>query len=914
MEGCMPMIGKTLGNFECTALLGKGGMGEVYQAKDQKLGRDVAIKVLPEEFAKDTERVARFQREAKLLASLNHTNIASIHGLEESDGTHFLILELIEGDTLADQIKRGPIPVEEALKLALQITEALEAAHEKGVIHRDLKPANIKVTPDGKVKVLDFGLAKAFAGEQADLNLSNSPTLSQAATMQGVILGTAAYMPPEQARGKSVDRRADIWSFGCVLYEMLTGRSTFSGKDVTDILAAVIRAEPEWASLPANLHPKIVNMLDRCLNKDPKNRYSGISDARVDIQKVLADPSGVLVRPITEAEPQIRSRSIIPWAVAILGIVIVGAAAWYLKPDSPIEPRHVKRYYYELPADQGFTRGGETLVAVSADGTKIVYVAEQQLYLRNLDALHATPIPGTDEDPASPFFSPDGQWIGYYSFTDGQWKKVNFSGGLPMPLCDAPDPHGATWTTDKTILFGRRDGQSIMSVSEYGGEAEAVIEAGEGEEVYGPQVLPGGEWVLYTLTNPKTGGNRWDDAQIVVESIKTKERKILPLLRGSDVRYVPTGHIVYANGNILYAVTFDLKLMEVRGGSFPFAEGILRGSGQVTGTAHYGFSYTGALVYIPSDAGTYTDNRNLVWVSHDGIEEPLNIQPAYYSDVKISPDGAKLALAVAGNDQNIFTWDLESKNKSPDQLTFDDAVTRFPLWTQNSERILFGSTRENGREKLFWQAANGTGKAESLCSLEYAALAPYSWSEDGKTLLSSTLAGGHRNIAILPMEDEGECKPLLNVEYEVSNPRISPDGQWMSYISKKSGQWEVYVRPFPDVDGGQWQVSNNDGSDSLGEADPIWSPNGRELYYRNGDSVVAVEYETEPTFKKGETRILFPDPYLLGTISEWDISHDGKRFLMMKDAGTTDENSVTQPKINIVLNWFEELKQQVPVD
>ncbi len=344
----MSTIGKNPGNFACTALLGKGGMGEVYKAKDQKLGRDVAIKVLPEEFAKDADRVTRFQREAKLLASLNHPNIAAIHGLEKSDGTHFLVLELIEGDTLADRLKHGAIPVEESLKLVLQIAEALEAAHEKGVIHRDLKPANIKVTPEGKVKALDFGLAKAYAVEQEQINLSNSPTLSDAATLQGVILGTAAYMSPEQARGKSVDRRADIWAFGCVLFEMLTGRPVFSGRDVTDILAAVIRAEPEWNSLPANLHGRLREVLERCLEKEAKDRYSGISDARVDIQKVLADPSGIFVQPISVAESRSKLQTRLPWIVAVFGILIVGIIVWFLRAPAPERPQ-VMYFSDEVP-------------------------------------------------------------------------------------------------------------------------------------------------------------------------------------------------------------------------------------------------------------------------------------------------------------------------------------------------------------------------------------------------------------------------------------------------------------------------------------------------------------------------------------------------------------------------------------
>jgi serine/threonine-protein kinase len=488
----MSMIGKILAHYEITSRLGKGGMGEVYRAKDQKLGRDVAIKVLPEEFAKDADRVSRFQREAKLLASLNHPNIAAIHGLEESGGTDFLVLELVEGQTLADRIKAGPVPVEEALKLALQIAEALEAAHEKGVIHRDLKPANIKVTPDGKVKVLDFGLAKAFAGDQADLNLSNSPTLSNAATQQGVILGTAAYMSPEQARGKPVDKRADIWAFGVVLFEMLNPRGMFEGHTVSDTLAAVLMREPEWERLPIYLHPRIRLLLERCLEKEAKNRYSGIGDARVDIKDALADPSGLLVQPLTTEKPRARWRTILPWVTAVLGIVIVGVAVWKIKPS---EPRQVTRFYYELPSGRRFNNPAGQVIAVSPDSRQFVYSTSEGLYLRSMDELDARLIAGTiSENPCDPLFSPDGKWIVFYSLASKQLKKIAVGGGAPITLCDIPFFQGANWEVDNKITYGAGSGR-IMRVSANGGTPELLFQA-KGENVGRPQILPGGKSVL----------------------------------------------------------------------------------------------------------------------------------------------------------------------------------------------------------------------------------------------------------------------------------------------------------------------------------------------------------------------------------------------------------------------------------
>ena len=899
----MSMVGKTLGNFTLEAQIGKGGMGEVYKAKDQKLGRDVAIKVLPEEFAKDTDRVARFQREAKLLASLNHPNIAAIHGLEEADGTHFLVLELIEGDTLADRLKRAAIPVEEALKLALQIAEALEAAHDKGVIHRDLKPANIKVTPDGKVKVLDFGLAKAFAGEQAEVNLSHSPTLSEAATLQGVILGTAAYMSPEQARGKPLDKRTDIWAFGCVLYEMLTGKAAFQGEDVTEILAAVVKSGVDLDLLPENLHPDIRKIITRCLQKEQKRRYSGIGDVQYEIEQVLADPSGIFVQPVTATKPKKKLRFGIPWLAATLalGAIIAGIAVWKLKPS---EPHQVMRFDYELPENQSFSRGGRPLVAVSADGMKIVYVANQQLYLRKLNELKAKPIQGTDEDPNNPFFSPNGQWIGYYSTTDSQLKKITVSGGAPVTLCEAGYPFGATWGSDDTILFGQQAG--IMSVSANGGPAQLLIEIEGGEQVHGPQLMPGGEWVLFTLQG-NSASTDWDEAQIVVQSLKTGERKLL-VSGGSDARYLPTGHLVYALGGVLSAIVFDVDNLKVIGGAVPILEGVQRASG-FTGAAQFGFSDTGMLAYVVGGADAAV-GLSLVWVDRNGEEELLGLEPKIYLGPRISPDGTKVALTVLdGGDSDIWIWDLIREIMS--RLTLDETTENNPLWTTDGQKIVFSSNRDN-TFSIYWKSADGAGESQNLCSASGSEIGVngVSWSHDGKFLLLQEVNPGEGNIGMLSMDGDRPRKPLLQEKYNEIQPQISPDGRWMAYASDQSGDFEVYVRPFPEVNKTMWQVSTSGGRD------PLWAPDGRELFYRNGNSVMAVEVETKSAFSPGKPKVLFQGEYISGSTSNlnpWDISHDGKRFLMVKEAtrvSTTAEAS--RPTINIVLNWFEELKERVP--
>jgi serine/threonine protein kinase/Tol biopolymer transport system component len=910
------MIGKTLAHYKITSQLGKGGMGEVYQAKDTKLGRDVAIKVLPEEFAKDVDRVARFQREAKLLASLNHPNIAAIHGLEEVDGTNFLVMELVEGQTLDVQIKAGAIPVEEALKLALQIAEALEAAHEKGVIHRDLKPANIKVTPDGKVKVLDFGLAKAFAGDHAEVNLSQSPTLSEAATMQGMILGTAAYMSPEQARGKEADKRADIWAFGVVLFEMLRGQSLFSGEDVTSTLARVLEREPDFSTLPVNLHPKIIEMLERCLEKDPRDRYGSISDARVDIQKVLADPSGVLVKPVTAEVPQKKLRTILPWiaVTAVICLIIAGIAGWLLKPTPPPEPKQIVSFEYDLPEGQQFTRniGGAVgeAIAISPDGSQFVYSTPEGLFLRSMKELSARPLARIEG--RHPFFSPDGQWIGYFDPVEGKLKKIGVSGGAPVVICDTGLLLvGASWNSDNTIVYGDATGGGIKRVSAAGGTPEVLIEgnitniATEGFPAF-PQILPDGKTLLFI--NVKSA----DANEIMAYSFESGERKLL-FKGGNRAKYLPTGHIVYTitNNDIvnLLAVPFDLDSLETTGGHVALVQGV--------DPRNFAFSNTGTLVYRPATSAGAETLSTLVWVDRNGNETPLSADPDAYRAPRISPDGKKVALAIdKDGNEDIYVWDIVRETMT--RLTFSEAGDSYPLWTSDSKRIAFSSDREGGG--VYWKSADGTGMDEKLGSAPDYILLPWSLSADGKTLaLTEFSLGGSLgidfNIGTLSLEKDHEHKILLKEKYVEAMPKISPDGRWMAYSANESSSaeeltGEIYVRPFPDVETGKWQVSQGEGGD------PLWSPDGRELFYFSEDSIMAVSVESEPTFSSEKPKVLFKGNYVFPSLDDgdpWDIHPDG-RFLMKKTAASAEE-SVEAPapsKIIVVTNWFEELKDRVP--
>ena len=882
----MPEIGQSLSHYSVVEKIGKGGMGEVYRAKDQKLGRDVAIKVLPEEFARDADRVARFQREAKLLASLNHPNIAAIHGLEESGGTQFLVLELVEGETLADRVKRGPIPVEESLKLALQIAEALEAAHEKGVIHRDLKPANIKVTPDGKVKVLDFGLAKAFAGEQAELNLSNSPTLSDMATRQGVILGTAAYMSPEQARGKPVDKRTDIWAFGCVLYEMLTGRAAFQGEDVTEILASVVKGGANFDLLPANLHPRVHEAIARCLQKDLKRRYHDIADVRYEVEQSLAYPSEVSAQPVTAIQTRMRLRTILPWVAAlVLTAIIAGVAVWKFMPT---EPRQVICFSFDLPEDQQFSNFGiYAPFAVSPDGKQFVYSTPKGLYMRSIDALTAKPIFGSEGNIQNPFFSPDGKWIGYWSGADKKLKKISADGGTPIALCDITDFLGARWNEDNTIAYGRQSGD-IMRISGDGGTPESVIKRMSRKPSL-PQILPDGKSVLYTLYPMPV-------VKIVAQSLESGEPQ--ELFRGVWAQYLPTGHIIYrsADSSSLFAVQFDPDRLKVTGEPVAVLEYVRQ----------YAVSESGTLAYVTGGRAAAA-TKTLVWVNRKGEEEPLSAAPDLYSAVRISPDGTRVASTIGPAPKyHIWIWDMVRGTKT--RLTLDEFTDNLaPLWTLDGKRIVYASSRENlSLSDLYWKASDGTGDAEKLASSPGRGLFPSSWSKDGKILaLLENIYPLPEDIGMLSMEGARLRKPLLQEKYSESQPQISPDGRWIAYVSDESGASEVYVRPFPEVNKGKAQVSTS-GGDS-----PLWSPDARELYYRSGDAVMMVPVESGPAFKPGKATVLFQGTYsgtgVVSQVSLWDISPDGKRFLMMKEIATEAPR-----KINVVVNWFEELKQRVP--
>ena len=743
----------------------------------------MALKILPEAFSADPERLARFQREAEVLASLNHPNIAAIHGLEEADDIRALVLELVEGPTLADRIKRGPIPLDEALPIAKQIAEALEAAHETGVIHRDLKPANIKVRDDGTVKVLDFGLAKAFQPDASDPSLSQSPTISltAAATQMGMVIGTAAYMAPEQAKGKVVDKRADVWAFGAVLYEMLTGQKPFVGEDVSDTLALVLKFEPAWDALPPDTPPRICQVIQTCLQKDPKRRVQDIGDVRLAMAGVFETTGGASSDQVVAGTLPVWQQPVTIAVEVLAALVLGGLAVWSLTRPGPPPPGLVTRFPIPLAADQTFSFANYPMVSISPDGSQVVYVANENLWLRPVDQLQAIQMPGT-EFARGPFFSADGQSIGFWA--DNELRKVSVSGGAPVTIADAPTLLlGASWGADDMILYGLSDG--IMQVPGASGTPALLIPADGDEEIYGPQMLPGGEWVLFTLV---ADGVSWDEAQIVTQSVTTDERTVL-IEGGRDGRYLSTGHLVYVLNNVLLAVPFDVDSRQVTGGPVPLVQGVRQAS--TTAVAQFSVSMNGSLVYVPGAAGAI-DTLSLTWFGRDGDEDPISAPPRAYGRPRVSPDGTRVAVDITdGDSQDIWIWDLARETLT--QLTFDEAADDYALWTPDSARVLFTSRREGGG--LFWKAADGTGQVERL---KDGLARPYAWAADGRLIFEED-----QDIGVLTMEGERSVEMLLDAEWLEAEPALSPDGRWLAYVSAQTvAQPLIYVQPFPNIDDG----------------------------------------------------------------------------------------------------------------
>jgi eukaryotic-like serine/threonine-protein kinase len=910
-------VGARLGHYEILAAIGVGGMGEVYRARDTKLGREVALKILPATVVGDPERVARFRRESQLLASLNHPNIGAIYGVEESHDVRALVLELVDGPTLADHIAQGALPVADALPIARQIAEALEAAHEQGVVHRDLKPANIKLRPDGVVKVLDFGLAKMLETAPAPSALGMSPTLSVHATDVGVILGTATYMSPEQARGRPVDKRADVWAFGCVLFEMLAGVRPFDGEHVTEAFAAVIHDEPAWDVLPENTPARVCAVLERCLQKDPKDRARDIGDVRLALDGAFE--SRIATTGTTPAaDASMRSGSL--WrrlaayaAVLIAGIALAVLGVWAMASLTAPAPQLSRFRIVPPPAQPLNTTSPDRGIAISPDGSHLVYRAGAgtggggQMVVHAIDQLDARPLPGI-EAFRDPFISPDGLWIGFFQ-PDGL-KKISMTGGPSIALCPALGvPRGATWGPDDTIIFATSAATGLLSVSSSGGEPKMLTAPdaahGEADHIF-PSLLPGGKALLFTIA----ALDQAVDNQIAVLDLTTGAHKIL-IRSGSHAEYVGSGHLVYAAAGILRAVRFDLKRLEVRSDPVPVVEQVMTTD---AGEAIFAVSRTGTLVYVSGGVrGGHGPQRSLVWVTRQGIEEPIKAPPRAYVYPRLSPDGTRVALDIRDQDQDIWIWDLARETLM--RLTFDPAPDGHPVWTPDGRRIIFASQR-SGAANLYWQAVNGTGSVERLTTSRNPQQ-PSSISRDAAySVFDENTPAPSFKIDLLAMKGERRAQPLMETTFTERNGELSPDGRWIAYESDESGQLQIYVRPFPKVDAGRWQVSTGGGDR------PMWARNGRELFFVSGDGRLAVVpvQTTGPTFSAGTAAIVFDNRwYYTGSRPDvsngrtYDISPDGQRFLMIKDNQSVGQNSISTPaSMVVVLNWFEELKRLAP--
>jgi serine/threonine-protein kinase len=924
--------GTRLGLYEILAGIGSGGMGEVYRAKDRKLGRDVALKILPASFTNDPERVARFRREAQVLASLNHPHIAQIHGLEESNGAQFLVLELVDGESLDKRIARGPIPVDETLGIAKQIAEALEAAHEKGIIHRDLKPANIALTNDATVKVLDFGLAKAVETTSGSVNAMNSPTITSPAMMTGVgvILGTAAYMAPEQAKGRAADKRSDIWAFGCVFYEMLTGKRAFDGEDVSDTLANVLKTEPDWSALPASVPGHIRDLLRQCLLKDRKQRIGDIPVVRY----ILSVPAPLVpetVAPLERARRSAKQTALIA-AVGVAGAaLLVAAGGWIsLHLTTPASLSVMRFAIVPPPAQPLAAQGIDRDIALSPDGTHLVYrvglgSGQTQLVVRALNELDARPLAGT-QNARAPFISPDGHWVGFFG-VDERLRKVAMTGGPPIQLCTINGaPRGASWEIDDTIVFATSDlATGLLSVPAGGGEPKVLTKPdradGTGDHVL-PTVLPGGRAVLFTINAAQP-----ENAELAVLDFATGQWKVL-IRGGSQAAYVaplpgsgPTGYLVYAAAGSLRAVRFDAARLKVMGDPVPVLDQLAMFP---TGAAEFAVSRAGSLVFVPSIPGNqFFALRALLWVTRQGHEEPIMAPPRVYATARLSPDGAKVALGIYEQNADIWIWDL--RRQTLERLTNDFSADMSPVWTPNGRHIIWAANAGTPRPNIFRQAADGTGTPERLVTSSNAQF-PTAISADGARLLmnENPNAGGLAyDVSMLTLESpsKADLRPirLLHTAASELNADLSPDGHWLAYQSNESGKYEVYVRPFPNVDDGRTLIS------TAGGTRPMWAHSGRELFYLDADgflTTVSVQ-AVGSTFKAGTPTKLLNTRYYAGTTTRgndlrgYDVSVDDQRFLMIKEnapaAGQDQQTTATQgASMVVVLNWLEELKTRVP--
>jgi serine/threonine protein kinase/Tol biopolymer transport system component len=883
--------GTRLGPYEILSAIGAGGMGEVYRARDTRLDRSVAIKVLPAHLTDKPEVRERFEREARTIASLNHPHICALYDTGHQDGTDFLVMEYLEGETLASRLLKGPLPLDQVLRYAIEIADALDKAHRKGITHRDIKPSNIMLTRNG-AKLLDFGLAKLQQdAAPAGTPMSQLPTLSHNPTAEGMILGTLQYMAPEQVEGKvdEIDRRTDIFAFGAVVYEMLTGQKAFEGKTSASVMSKILQVDPPpMSSLEPMTPPALERVVRKCVAKEPERRWQTAIDLYDELRWIAEGGSPTKSSAALTDRPSVSvgKRAAVLGLGALVLVVVTGLGVWNLRPVPPAQP--ISRFTITFPPGVRLAELDRPALALSPDGSQLAYIGvrsgAQQIYLRAMNGFESEAVPGT-EGAGQPFFSSDGQWLGF--FADGKLKKVSVNGGPALVLGEAHAPRGAAWGSLGAIVFARANAGVLEQVSEAGGDAQSLTRFEAGDTFHRwPEFLPSGNVVLFTAGAVK-------GQQIAVYSIATGKRR--NLVQGpSMVRYANSGYLVYAQERTatLMAAPFDPQRLEVTGGAVPVIENVLQAV--TNGVAQFSISANGLLAYVPG--GLQESESRLVWVTRNGMEQPLAAPVRAYSGPRLSPDGTRVAVSAGGH---IWLYDLARETLT--RLTFD-GWNQNPVWTPDGKRIAFLSARE-GPNNIFWQLADGSGGLERL-TISDPSQFPRSWSPDGQLLAfheNSPTTGF--DLWVLPVDDPArEARPFLRTQFNEGAPAFSPDGHWLAYVSNESGRDEIYVQPYPGP-GGKWQISVQGGTE------PVWNRNGRELFYLSGGKMMAVQITIQPAFAAGNPRILFEKQYAETRSRSYDVSPDGQRFLMLQPVGAQEQDST---QINIVQNWFEELEQRVP--
>jgi serine/threonine-protein kinase len=905
----MPLTsGSRLGPYQIDGLIGQGGMGEVYRARDTRLNREVALKVIPDDFASDPDRLARFEREAQTLAGLNHPNIAQIHGIEESGSTRALVMELVEGEDLARRLERGAIPIAEALTTARQIADALEAAHERGVVHRDLKPANIKVTGDGRVKVLDFGLAKALDPVEGASQVSamNSPTLTMRATAMGMVLGTAAYMAPEQAKGKPVDRRADVWALGVVLFEMLTGRRAFDGADTSEVLVAVMRDTPPLDALPPETPPSIRRLLRRCLEKDRAKRLDSMAAARLEIEDALSPVETAV--PTSPAETPVARgrRHTLAWTGAAVVAVLAASALLTMSPWTRSRSDGSLHLDANLGFDGHVPLGLNGTIAVSPDGRAVAFVGrtagdeQPRLFYRRLDDLAARALPGT-EAPTDPFFSPDGQWIGF--FASAKLKKVSVAGGAAATLADVQTARGGTWGEDDVISYApwANAGGKLMRVPAGGGQATELGPPPEGHVTQRwPQALPGNAAILYTGLDSV---DNFDNGCLVVHPLPAGPARIVRC-GGSSFRYIASGHVLYFHRGTLFALPFDLRTLNATGAAFPVVEGVV-GNG-ASGAASFSASADGTLVYIPGrNAGA---EAGIDLIDRSGRIDKLPLAPQNWQTMSFSPDGRQLAIEIMGTDQSDI-WVYDMARAALTRLTFSDVADIAPVWTPDGRRIAYASAQD-GPPNVFWKSADGSGEEARVRRTEVPEF-PTSFDRTGRSLVitSPRTGGADVDVRLMPIAADaaaglkgGAPQAVVSTPANEAFGTVSPDGKWLAYASDEGSRYEVYVRPF--AGGGRWPISTQGGSW------PAWSKAGPELVYVTGaGQVMVVKYEASgDSFRATRAEPWGTVPITSRSLAApYALHPDGKRIAAATITGQVDARIRS---FVLVTNFFDELRRR----